>query len=85
MPQFFLRHSSHLFQQQSNDNLLDKRSQNDIRKTPILSKEQFFKVGSYLIKISKAEVWRHVLPALLNVQTLEVCLHQKSRDTTREI
>ena len=50
-----------------------------------MSKEQFFKVGSYLIKISKAEVWRHVLPARLNVQTLEVCLHQKSRDTTREI
>ena len=85
MPQFFLKHSSHLFQRQRNDNLLDKRSENDKRKTPILSEEHFFKVGSYLREISKAEVWTHVLRARFNVRTLRVCLHQKSRDTPRGI
>ena len=72
-------------QRQRNDNLPDKRSDNDKRKTPILSEEHFFKVGSYLRKISKAEVWTHVLRARLDVRTFGVCLHQKSRDTTREI
>ena len=55
MPQFFLKHSSHLFQRQRNDNLVDKRSKNDKRKTPILSKEHFLKVASSR-KISKVEV-----------------------------
>ena len=49
------------------------------------AKRRFLKVGSYLRKISKAEVRTHVLRARLNVRTFRVCLHQKSRDTTREI
>ena len=51
----------------------------------ILSEETLLEVGGYLKKIAKAEVWSRVLPAQLNVRTFGVCLHQKSRDTTREI
>ena len=40
---------------------------------------------SDLRKISKAEVRTHELRARLNVQTFEVCLHQNSRDTTRDL
>ena len=72
-----------MIQRQPNDNLLDKRSENDKRKTPILSEENFLKVV-YLREIAKAEVWTHVLRARLNVRTFGVCLHQKSRDTTSE-
>ena len=35
------------------------------------------------VKITKAEVWAHVLLTRLNVRTFVVCLHQKSCDTTR--
>ena len=49
------------------------------------AKKRFLKVGGYLKKIAKAEVWSRVLRAQLNVRTFGVCLHQKSRDTTREI
>ena len=45
-----------MIQRQPNDNLLDKRSENDKRKTPILSEENFLKVGSYLREIARAEV-----------------------------
>ena len=44
-----------MIQRQPNDNLLDKRSENDKRKTPILSEENFLKVV-YLREIAKAEV-----------------------------
>ena len=37
-------------------------------------------MDSYLRKITKAEIWTHVLRARLGV-----CLHQKSRDTSRDI
>ena len=49
------------------------------------AKKRFLKVGSSLRKISKAEIWTHVVRARLNVRTFGVSLHQKSRDTTREI
>ena len=51
----------------------------------ILSEETFLESGSYLRKISKAEVRTHELRARLNVQTFGVCLHQNSRDTTRDL
>ena len=52
---------------------------------PILTEETFLEIGKLFQKNSKAEVWTHVLRARLNVRTFGVCLHQKSRDTTREI
>ena len=52
---------------------------------PVLSEETFLESGKLFKKISKAEVWTHVLRARLNVRTFEVCVHQKSRETTREI
>ena len=58
---------------------------NDERKMSILARTRFLKVGSYLRKISKAEIWTHMLRARLNFRTFGVCLHQKSRDTRREI
>ena len=36
------------------------------------AKKRFLKVGSYLRKISKAEIWTHVLRAGLNVRTFGV-------------
>ena len=36
------------------------------------AKKRFLKVGSYLRKISKAEIWTHVLRARLNVRTFGV-------------
>ena len=49
------------------------------------AKKRFSKVGSYLRKISKAEIWTYVRPIRLYVRTIGVRLRQKSRDTTREI
>ena len=51
---------------------------------PVFSEETFLESGKLVKKISKAEVWTHVLRARLNVRTFGVCLHQKSRETTRE-
>ena len=51
----------------------------------ILSEETLLESRRLFKKIAKAEVWSRVLRALLNVRTFGVCLHQKSRDTTREI
>ena len=53
----------------------------------ILSEDTLLESGKLFknLKISKAEVWIHVLRARLDVRTFGVCLHQKSRDTTREI
>ena len=58
---------------------------NDKERWQFWAKKRFLKVGSYLRKISKAEVWTHVLRSRLNIRTFGVCLHQKSRDTVREI
>ena len=52
---------------------------------PILSEETFLESGQLFKKIYKAEIWIHVLRARLNVRTFGVCLHQKLRDTTREV
>ena len=57
----------------------------DKRKMPILSEETFLESGQLFKKISKAEIWIHVLRARLNVRNFGVCLHQKLRDTTREV
>ena len=56
-----------------------------IKKMPILSEETFLESGKLFRKTCQAEVRTHVLRARLNVRTFGVRLHQKSRDTTREI
>ena len=56
-----------------------------IKKMPILRKERFLESGKLFRKTCQAEVRTHVPRARLNVRTFGVCLHQKSRDTTREI
>ena len=58
---------------------------NDKKKMPILSEETFLESGKLFRKTCQAEVRTHVLRARLSVRTFGVCLHQKSRDTTREI
>ena len=56
-----------------------------IKKMPILRKERFLESGKLFRKTCQAEVRTPVLRAQLNIRTFGVCLHQKSRDTTREI
>ena len=50
-----------------------------------MSEETFFESGQLFKKNFQSRVWIHVLRARLNVQTFRVCVHQKSRDTIREI
>ena len=49
-----------------------------------MSEEHFFEVGSYLSKISKAKVCTRVASST-QCPNFRVCLHQKSRDTIREL
>ena len=58
---------------------------NDKRKMLILSEETFLESGQLFQKNCQSRNLAHVLRARLNVRTFGVCLHQKSRDTTREI
>ena len=52
---------------------------------PILSEETFLEGGQLFKKNFQSRNLHSRARARLNVRTFGVCLHQKSRDTTREI
>ena len=58
---------------------------NDRRKMPILSEETFLEGGQLFKKNFQSRNLHSRARARLNVRTFGVCLHQKSRNTTREL